>query len=151
MVFVLGLLALIRFLDLPNWMLIYPAYLLTVLIVVKVIIEVIRHDFRLKRDPDAKTKANTVFQKMECEVKELNTFSLIAVILWLAILIYRAFEQKQFAFTLKLVEKGLTAFLMALTFIVFFSLISTLVGQLKIGHIPGIRLLRKNNSRANGH
>ena len=143
LIVVTGILGMFVFFDLPLSLQIYPATVMAILVVAKLIADAI--DFKFGKEELEKNgngNQEEIF-KLEQEVRECNPYILVILSVWLAIIGIKHFNLLPSMFFMKVIEKFLMAMLMLLAILVTFSYVGTKV--LKNRRLPGIKPLRKQN------
>ena len=146
--FLISILGLLTFFGAPHRLLLYPAYTLAVLVVAKLLIEIVLHDFHIKRDPEERKKITDELVRLEADVKDYNPHILMVLMLWLAIIVARNYDIQVLHEFIKLAEKFVAAILVVVSIFVVFALVDFV--HSRGGKIPGVSSLKKQNDTPAG-
>lgn len=139
-----GILSAFVFFDLSEELRIYPASLMAVLVIIKLITDAVTFNFG-KKELEKNGRTEEIF-KLEQEIRDCNPYILAVLLIWLGIVGIRHFQLLPPMILIRFVEKFAMGILMILAILVTFSFVGTKV--FKNGALPGMRAL-KNLNRIN--
>lgn len=118
----LSIIAALTFFEASTELLKFPAYLLALVLLAKIIIELFLRDFHVRQDDKNQTDSSDEMLRLECDVKNNNSYILAILLLWLAVILVGNANLPIISAVLKLTEKLLAAYLIVLSIYIIISL-----------------------------